>query len=336
MAALVKPEWIVEWQRRPRSNVDEATVAATIDSLRAGATLDETLDLTGLTREVAFKIVGQVGSRCSQIAKKHTKAATILAGAPGAAPTVVDIGGGKVDMVAAHGWVRPRREGEIKKAYAATFLAEAHVVDTAIGRYAETLEATLPVQYVHFADLHAASRGVLPALHLVVVPGPASDAYLSAWNLVDSAVGVAINAVRVLLNNPTPQATVAALKRSYWLVPNAVAINRRAQVVLNATTPTARQEAELRLRGELTQLRHLAQRQPGRLAPKRLEQITPTQMRAIAAEYGHRPGDGLTARTETVFENFAAAAREALAAQAAHDLAINPEASSGKRTLATL
>lgn len=310
MAVLHRPDWIQAWEEAREDNgaVNAATLRNVVGAVRSGITLDEAEALTGMDRKQLFKLIATVGARCTQIGKNHTRAHAVVAGLPGMPAVVSETREGPV-VTAAGGWVRSRREGDIRKAYAALLLAEDRIADVAVDRVADAAGATVPVGYGHFSDLHGAARGVLPPLHEVVAAPTAAEAYLQAWYLIDGTVAAGHAAVRQLIGRPTPQQVQAAAKAAFWLIPQPQSLHRWASTCLSAGSPTERMMAEQRMMEQLRALRMLTQRQQQRVAPRRLEQLSVSQMRAIAGLHGHHPTDGTVARTETLLEEFATKAR---------------------------
>lgn len=316
---LCEPTWVQTWRSRveganqgPDSPVGAAGVASVVEAVRRGVSLHETAEVCSLSVSQVLGVVTQVGSRCTQIGKTATKASAIHAAVPGSRARVQHTAGSRTaEVFAADGWLRSRRQGDVRRAYAAILLASPEVLSSAISRVCGESRNAPTMRYTHLADLHGAARGVLPALDEVITAPVAAAVYLQAWDRLEATVATAVRAARELLADPDASRVRELVRDAFWLIPHAGVLDQAAAACEQARSGSDRMRAESRLRHQLAALKHLAARTPRRLFPNRFEQISVVQMRAIAASWELHPADGSGAREESALELFASAARTA-------------------------
>lgn len=317
---LLEPDWVRTWREQdlPTPLNPESALAA-VTAVRDGDTFEGTLDVSGLEVKQLLSLVTGVGSRCAQISKNHGRIVKIELSNTGAAsfergpdPDDPDVEGWHVD--AAPGWLRTRRAGDVRRAYAALLVADAEVAAEALTRTLDAERVDVQVSYTHYADLHGASRGVLPPLHEVVSVPAAAAGYLDAWEHLNATVADATAAVRELLAHPNVDEIERIAARAFWLVPNVGVLARWARTARSAPDGASRLNAERRIGSMILSLRHMAARSPHRVLPTKLEHLTIVQVRAIAATRGMHPADGVAAREESAWSLFASEAAKALSA----------------------
>lgn len=311
-SGLIAPEWVVEWaQTVPAALIDERTAHAVVAAIREGATLTETVDLSGLDLSAVLKLVGSIGSRCTQIGKTTVKVIDISASPDHVAHVCGEEGAWAVQ--AADGWLRSRRAGDVRRAYCAILVSHPDTLTAAIARTLDVEAVDVKVSYTHYADLFGAARKALPPLHLVVSSPAAAAGYLDAWQHLDATVTAAREAVTTILAG-APVADIPALAaQSFWLLPNVQVLARWARVAATSEDGHVRLHAERQIANLVANLRHVAARTPRRLHPTRLEHLTIVQVRAIAALRRLHPSDGAHSREEHALGEFAKAARKAMA-----------------------
>lgn len=313
MKQLTDPEWITTWRTLRSDALDPIQVNGVISAVRQGATFEETLKRTGMDTKECLKVVAAVGSRCTQIGKHEFKIADIVSAGTGAAAGARQEGAGWV-VAAAQGWLRTRRKGDVRRSYAALLVASDRIVADAIERTVSATDTPGEVRYGHYADLYNSARGILPPLHKVTANRPSVVPYLIAWDSIDAHAQQAVNATRVLLSRPPVEHIPALLRASYWLLPNTRTLHMTTQSLLTATSPTVRAQAGGRLGEQIRRLAELNTRQPQKLNPTRLEHLSATQFRAVAAQDGYLPGEGFGSRDDTSLARFAEQAKVAMAA----------------------
>lgn len=289
---IAEPAGLSAWRdaRAQRAEVAPVSTAVAMEVLtcvRAGASMEQAQQLTGLDRTRILDVVAGVGSKLGQTNKTGPRARECWSFGRGVRAGIgpgVHTSQGLLWVVMGDGWAHTRKlPRDIGRSYAAAALADPQTWTAAVERWLRDTSASSEVTYQHLAHLYAVATGTFASLEGISTDAEVHDAYLRAFDLLVGSVRSAHQDLAVILDPSSSPATIhAAVRRSFWLLGR----HARPLAALSRTAAQGDQAGARSLHLAVAALRAGVERSPRLFFPASLADLTLSQFRAICAVAG--------------------------------------------------